>query len=1385
MQRKALLRSLSLCETYKAGSVLVSLIYRAREDLKHWILIDPSLLCCQNLSDIPMEDYENIIREYQNNTNATSPDPDLASLLDDFGVYLCDQYESTGELSHLQKAIEILSKAFEETPEDDQRRPERLYSLSNLFDRYMHALTPEALDGVICILQRCIDTITLGDPIHSIIIILYECLLCLRFSEIGDVADIEKGISVIRGVIDTIPNQADQAIFALILRDWLNIRFNCVGEMPDLEEAVCLGQDLVNATPLNHPERAMRLIDLAKSFDHRYSGTRDIADINEAISLAREANDIAPPADLVENRLQNGLYLSRRYDHYVQDDEIFLGEMTDLDEAIYMAFEAVEACPIGNRNWNGALALLGVNISNRYASTRTIADANSAITMIQEIVGILRIDGPLHALLLSRLGVCFSTKYEHTSAAADLDEAICVERDILNASSLDDESRLESAESLADNLYERYSRSGAVSDIEEAILLNQTIIASIPMDHPERVGLLVNLGACLYRRYQYTGATIDLDEVIRIGRHALDVMPHQHKLRRHQLTNLAIPLAGKYERTGAISDIEESILLLREAIACSSPSFAYQSALCSNLGVLLVQRYYRTKATEDLNEAIRLHQEALDITLLNSRQRAKVLHDFAGILHTRFHQSGEIADLTEAILMLQEALSIIPPDDMIRALMLNGLGDGLYDKYIHTGMKVDLEEAIRMGQNAVDMTPQNHPVRARLLISLGRSLDQRFTSAKASLKSMKSLQVLFSANIATIALVLHISELSNNPESSLDNEHLTKAKILANFEKAQKHFIDALSSELSSNFESSLDNQYLHTEAETLADFEKTQTCFIDALYHGTATVQDRFLAGRKVLRLSHFINYHKAYDVAKDTIDLIPLLMSHSLQNSDKQNMLSMAVGASSDAAAIALHALSANRGPLAAIECLETGRGLIGRALFEQYEISTLQKYNPDLADSLLALQNRLDKPDMQHLSSATFSAAVDIEAEGNRRREIEQEYSNLLQAIRLENGFEHFLLPAASESDMLHAAACGGPIVILNLSRHRCDALIIRQSGLEELALPPLLSEIDRYSKDIESIEALSWLWEDIVCPVLNALGFTEPPSDGIWPHVWWIPTGKLTKFPLHAAGHHLRRSGETTLDRVISSYATSVKAIIHTRRRGDLKAIESLDLLAVAMEQTEGQTPLVHASREIDTVVNTLQSMNVKCNRPQEYKGNVLSAMGNCQIFHFAGHGEVHPTNPLQSSLLLRDWQDEPFTVASLLETNLSSNPPFLAYLSACGTGQILDDDSIDESIHLTNAFQLAGFRHVIGTLWSVDDEVCVEIAKMTYNTFSKGLRDDVVSQGLHDAVRTLRDRWVNMADERFEQESRAVDGLREGRHAQLDDCEELGRPFWIPYVHFGV
>lgn len=51
----------------------------------------------------------------------------------------------------------------------------------------------------------------------------------------------------------------------------------------------------------------------------------------------------------------------------------------------------------------------------------------------------------------------------------------------------------------------------------------------------------------------------------------------------------------------------------------------------------------------------------------------------------------------------------------------------------------------------------------------------------------------------------------------------------------------------------------------------------------------------------------------------------------------------------------------------------------------------------------------------------------------------------------------------------------------------------------------------------------------------------------------------------------------------------------------------------------------------------------------------------------------------SSLVLEDGENHLLTVGSLFELNLQKSSPFLAYLSACGTGRIRDENFIDESI----------------------------------------------------------------------------------------------------------
>jgi CHAT domain-containing protein len=74
----------------------------------------------------------------------------------------------------------------------------------------------------------------------------------------------------------------------------------------------------------------------------------------------------------------------------------------------------------------------------------------------------------------------------------------------------------------------------------------------------------------------------------------------------------------------------------------------------------------------------------------------------------------------------------------------------------------------------------------------------------------------------------------------------------------------------------------------------------------------------------------------------------------------------------------------------------------------------------------------------------------------------------------------------------------------------------------------------------------------------------------------------------------------------------------------------------------------------------------------------------------------------SSLVVTDWKETPLTVKELVAKKLHQNPPFLAYLSACSTAKNQAEVLQDEGLHLMAACQLAGFQHVIGSLWAVSD-----------------------------------------------------------------------------------
>ncbi|KAH8697307.1 CHAT domain-containing protein [Talaromyces proteolyticus] len=845
------------------------------------------------------------------------------------------------------------------------------------------------------------------------------------------------------------------------------------------------------------------------------------------------------------------------------------------------------------------------------------------------------------------------------------------------------------------------------------------------------------------------------------------------------LNDLGVPLYDRFLRMGVIDDLEECIRITGQAVGMTPDYHPKQAMYSSNLGVYLNNRYLRIGTMADLEAAIRLARQAVDATPRYSPDWAGRLHNLENYLRRRYSRRRTIADLEESIQIARKTVDATPEDHPNRAIYLDGLGYALSDRYAKKGVIADQEEAMRLARQAVNATPIDSTLWAPRLGILGTRLMVKYLRTRETADVEESIRISRQAVEAT-------------PE-----DHPQRASLLMTLVKA-------------------LAKRRSRTGAT--ADTIKEITAHLQSvLRQRNAEVITRIQAARAVLpACASTLHWEQAYEVANVAISLVPKLTPRSLENSDKQHVLRQVAGVASDAAALALQA---GKGALVALDFLEQGRGILATSLEEMRTDTLSLRYRyPDLAERFAQLRNELELSDTRDTS---FLDQSSWQTQGSRRYDAGNELDKVIVEIRKQSGFEDFLT-APSEKEM-QAAAASGPIVVINVSKYRCDSVLIEKHQIRVLALPLLnIKEIkNRAQRLIQgSLTTLEWLWNVAASPILDALGFVQPPTADNWPHVWWITTGPLSTFPLHAAGLHSSGFAETVLDRVISSYSLSIKTIIRSRSRhiplqGPARAI------LVAMQNTPEHSRLPFAAREVAVLHDICKLTGLDPIKPPRRKQDVIQHLPNCKIFHFAGHGYTDATNPSHSHMLLEDWKTDPLTVATLLEMNLNESSPFLAYLSAYGTGQIKNDRLVDESIHLISACQLAGFRHVIGTLWEVNDELCVDMARITYESMRNGNMTDIsVRRGLHNATRELRDRWLLRMSSKVRRGSRSVtmvdvsfvkdtkecrranyvapknDGLP--RDAVLcdddgydddddDDGDDEGIEslHWVPYVHFGV
>ncbi|MFF1872809.1 CHAT domain-containing protein [Kitasatospora herbaricolor] len=975
----------------------------------------------------------------------------------------------------------------------------------------------------------------------------------------------------------------------------------------------------------------------------------------------------------------------------------------------------------------------------RAASSSDSELANGAVSIWQHIVDATPEDHPGRPVMLSGLGIALRTRFERIGVFEDLEDAIQAGRAAVGASSPEDPRRPTHVANLSHAIFSRFERLGTRKDLDEAISLARAAVATIAVTEPDRVAMLSNLGIMLRSRFERYGALEDLDEAISLARAVRDATRSQDPDRPRLLASLGSSLNTRFERSGALEDLDEAISLLREARDATSSEDPSLARRLSSLGGMLRSRFERSGALEDLDEAISLLREARDADAADEPSRIWVLSNLGLALQARFARSGGAENLSEAISLLRVAVDASAVEAPGRAALLSALGSALATRFEDVGVLEDLNEAINVLRVAVDVSAVEEPGRGSILSNLGNALRTRFDNVGAPDDLDEAIGVLESAVEAT------------------SEDQPVRVAILSNLGVA-----------LLSRFQRSGE----------IADVKDAASHYASAMAVRSATPMLRIRAARSAALLAGPYEPHRMAGLMETAIELLPEVAGRYLTRSDQQYALGGLSGLASDAAALALsdtHLTEPARAEWA-LRLLEAGRAvLLSQALDTRNDVTDLRDQHPQLAQRYIELRDLLD----QSYGSDGHAAVPDGVAVG--RRALVGEFQAVLDQIRALPRFASFARLPSVEDLLLQAA--DGPVVSFSVSYHRCDALLMTTSGITSVSLSNL--SIDVLEEQIESfhdalaavgdstvpsvdrrraqgvlVEVLAWLWEVAVEPVLDALGYRELHSTGDWPRVWWATGGLLGLLPLHAAGHHGPGfAGQSAIDRVVSSYTPTIRALGYARQQS--VAVQSPNddrSLIVAMPTTPGQRALPYAAEEAALLAARLPAPVLlaepdasTANEPFEpiskppTRSAVFDELPHSAIAHFACHGAHDSADPSRSRLLLHDHATAPLTIASLTSVRLERAR--LAYLSACRTA-FHGRELLDEAIHIAAAFQLAGFPHVIATLWEIYDPIAVSVADSFYSHLRTERDNNVpdvnrAAHALHDAVRALRDQHSNL------------------------------------------
>lgn len=828
------------------------------------------------------------------------------------------------------------------------------------------------------------------------------------------------------------------------------------------------------------------------------------------------------------------------------------------------------------------------------------------------------------------------------------------------------------------------ARQGDTAEPDRAIAQARKRLA--PPGRRKRFGSLLALCEAFEERYEATGNVADHEAALQCAEELATFAAPGDPTGRRLLFSYGEKLYQRFLRNVDGTDLQRAIAFLRESVTAPDPELPTRLLILSRA---LSMGFSAVKDPAVLEEAIAAAEQAEAQVRRDHKDYPLLEWHLAMLYFQRYGHAHCADDLDKATAAVAEANMCLPREVRLTALSAD-------IEFAHSRCTVDTERlhrALLLRERVVRKTPP----------------DDAFSLAEA-LYQLSQIQMFWYRRMGSLG---HLDDATTNGQAALN--------LLAANDSRRSRFLCGLGyvcfTRFSCHSEPDALPEAVHLFRRAVAsapDDYHPHALLATTLWQGyevtgvSADLDESITSGERALKLA-------PADQRADV--LLDLSAAHRLRYGSTRNRADLHRAEAALTDALGLPGLP----PRARMQIT-----------LEQAELASLPPANP--AERLrayeeavgllphLALRSRYyeDREFVLGAHSGLGAKAADAAVAVDRPdRALElQEKARGILADTLRDSTD------VTARDLCRSTA-RGPVVTVSAVETGGLALVVTPSGVRPISLPGLTLHEARarhtalqralasQARD-DALDVLRWLWHTVCRPVLETLNATD--HDGS--RVWWCPVGIMSLFPLHAAGD----GHDSVMATTVSSYLPTVRALPATRPTH----VPLGKALVVAMSRTPGQAFLPGAASEVNTLTRLLDATVL--HNEQATCDAVLAALPDTRIAHFACHAQADTREPTQSRLLLFD---EPLTPRNL-PGGLDAD---LAYLSACATSDVLFIGA-DEAMHMTAAFQLAGFRHVIGTLWPVDDRIASDITDRFY-TLIAAHGTDHAAQALHTATTEVR------------------------------------------------